>query len=156
MNEEILATVHASGPRRFIGVASLFLLSGLLIYIALAQPPENLFWRLFLFVLGGATLWLSEMMRRATLMTVELTETHLRCSDGRVIAEVSQIASLDRGTFAFKPSHGFLVRLKDKAPACWQPGLWWRLGRRVGIGGVTPGPQTRIMADMIAAMLARD
>lgn len=153
MSDEILATVHASGPRRLFGVTSLFVLGGLVIYVALAQPPENLFWRLFLLVLGGATLWLSEMMRRATLLTVELTERQLRCSDGTVIAEVSQIASLDRGTFAFKPSHGFLLRLHEKAPVCWQPGLWWRFGRRVGIGGVTPGPQTRIMADMISAMI---
>ena len=154
MSDEILATVHASAPRRMFGVISLLVLGGLLIYIALAQPPANLVLRFFLFGMGGAILWLSEMMRRATLFSVELTNTQLRSSDGSVIAEVSQIRSLERGAFAFKPSHGFLVVLKEKAPVRWRPGLWWRFGRRVGIGGVTPGPQTRIMADMISALIA--
>jgi hypothetical protein len=36
----------------------------------------------------------------------------------------------------------------------WQPGLWWRLGKRVGVGGVAPGHQTKAMAQIIEALLA--
>jgi hypothetical protein len=47
-----------------------------------------------------------------------------------------------------------MLRLSDKAPRAWYPGLWWRMGRRVGIGGVTSAAQTKAMAEIIAAMIA--
>jgi hypothetical protein len=31
--------------------------------------------------------------------------------------------------------------------------MFWRLGKRLGVGGVTPGAQTKMMSDMIAAMI---
>ena len=66
---------------------------------------------------------------------------------------MGNIASVDRGAFAFKPSNGFTVRLKSPAPRAWLPGLWWRLGRRVGVGGATPGKAARDMADVITILL---
>jgi hypothetical protein len=41
-----------------------------------------------------------------------------------VLARIDEIASLDRGTFAFKPSNGFLLRLSRKGTRVWRPGLW--------------------------------
>jgi hypothetical protein len=131
------------------------ILGGLLVYLALTQPPANPLWQVFLIGLGAGSLWLAWRMWRATGQAIELTETELRTSDGTRIAEVARIESLDRGVFAFKPSNGFLLRLEAEAPAAWAPGLWWRLGRRVGVGGMTPGPQTRAMAEVISAMIAR-
>jgi hypothetical protein len=60
------------------------------------------------------------------------------------------IRSVERGAFAFKPSHGFTLVMKEKQPRAWAPGLWWRLGRRVGVGGVTSAGQTKFMAEQIA------
>ncbi|MEJ6609340.1 MAG: hypothetical protein QNL63_06380, partial [Paracoccaceae bacterium] len=71
-----------------------------------------------------------------------------------VIAYVDQIVSIDRGMLAFKPSNGFIFKVKTAQPRAWNPGLWWRFGRRVGVGGVTPGSSTKMMADIIAAKLA--
>ncbi|NBB81601.1 MAG: hypothetical protein GVY36_19530, partial [Verrucomicrobia bacterium] len=84
---------------------------------------------------------------------LELTREELRSTDGTVIARVEEIEHLDRGFFAFKPSNGFLMRLSTKKKARWEPGLWWCLGRRVGIGGVTPGSQSKAMAEIIAALM---
>jgi hypothetical protein len=76
-------------------------------------------------------------------------------SEGTVLARVEDIVAVNRGAFAIKPSNGFTLTLKNPAPRAWQPGLWWRLGRRVAVGGVTPGSQARPMADIIAVMVAR-
>lgn len=153
--DEILAVIEASAPRRWMGVGMLALLGGLLLYIALATPPAPA-WQIFLLVIGAAALWLAEKMRRATLFRIELTETQLRSSDGVVIAELDQIEAIDRGFFAFKPSNGFMIRTRTAAGGrSWQPGLWWRLGRRVGVGGVTPGAQGKTMSEILAAMIAR-
>ena len=35
----------------------------------------------------------------------------------------------------------------------WAPGMWWRVGRRVGVGGLTGGAESRAVADALAAML---
>lgn len=153
--DDILATVSASTGRRWFGVLSVALLGALLAYVALARPPADPAWRLFLVLFGAGFLWMAVAMHRATAHRVELTANELRSSDGTCIALVKDIEAIDRGLFAFKPSNGFTLRLNAKAPGRWLPGLWWRLGRRVGIGGVTPGSQTKAMADILAVALAQ-
>jgi len=154
MEDEVLARVRASAPRRWMGIAMLATIGGLSIYVALAAPPA-LIWQLFLLAVGALALFMAERLRRATELTLELTETELRDSGGRVLARVADIQSLDSSFFAFKPSNGFLIRTKTPAARAWRPGLWWRVGRRIGIGGVTPGSQTKMMAEILSAMLAR-
>lgn len=150
---EVLAVVRASTGRRVLGIASLALLGVMLIYIAFSQPPA-VGWQLFLLIIGGGALWCAQAMWRATASSVELTPLMLRDADGTVIAMVADIDGMDRGFFAFKPSNGFLLRTTQKAPRLWRPGLWWRTGRRIGIGGMTPGSQTKFMSEVLAAMMA--
>ena len=103
MSSEILATVHASAPRRLFGVTLNIVLGLLLIYIALIKPPAHMGWQAFLVLLGVTVLWLGQKMWYATQRVIELTETELRDSSGEVIAYVDQIVSIDRGMLAFKP-----------------------------------------------------
>ena len=146
--DEVLATVKASSGRRLIGLTSLSALGVFLAYIAFTSSP-GLGWQIFLLACGGAAIWMADRMRRATASVIELTPTELR--DG-----VADIETLDRGVFAFKPSNGFLLRTKAGVHKgnVWRPGLWWRIGRRVGIGGMTPGSQTKFMSEIISAMMA--
>ena len=153
-DDEILAAVRASPMRRALGLAVLWCLGALLLWLALARPPASAGLHAVLIVVGLGALWVGEMLRRATMLAVELTQAGLRSSDGETIARWEEIASVDRGAFAFKPSNGFILRLCARAPARWRPGLWWRWGRRVGVGGVTPGAQAKAMADIIGARLA--
>ncbi|UWR23526.1 hypothetical protein [Sulfitobacter sp. S190] len=153
--DEILAAAQASPGRRFLGMASLGLLGVMVIWIALSQSPAPE-WRIFLLAMGAAALWMADRMRRATANRIELTEEALRDSDGTVIARIADIEAMDRGFFAFKPSNGFLLRTAHGQEAnTWRPGLWWRVGRRIGVGGMTPGSQTKVMSEIIAAMLAK-
>ncbi|WP_299557693.1 hypothetical protein [uncultured Sulfitobacter sp.] len=153
-NEEVLATVYASGGRRMLGLGSLLVLGVMMLYLALTQSP-NIEWRVFMLLLGAVSLWMAQRMRVATANRIELTETVLRDSDGTVIARTSDIDGIDRGFFAFKPSNGFLLRTATAQRREWRPGLWWRMGRRIGVGGMTPGSQTKFMSEIIAAMMAQ-
>lgn len=153
-NPEVLATVKASAGRRFLGLVSLSFLGLMLLYIAFARSPE-LIWQVFLIAVALAALWCADAMRRGTASAVELTETELRDADGTLIARVADIDSMDRGFFAFKPSNGFLIKTKTPDVRVWRPGLWWRVGRRIGIGGMTPGHQTKFMSEILAAMMAQ-
>lgn len=150
---EVLATVRASAGRRFLGLTSLGLLGVLLLYIAFSRPPE-IGWQVFLLTVGGLSIWGAEAMRRATASAVELTPLVLRDADGTLIARIEDIEGLDRGFFAFKPSNGFLMKTGDAPGRVWRPGLWWRVGRRIGVGGMTPASQTKYMSEVLATLMA--
>ncbi len=153
MQDEILATVQASEIRRWMGVCMLVAVGALVIYVAMAVPPEPL-WQVFLLVVGGAALWLAQRVWSATSDRIELTRTQLRTGSGTILFEVSEAESVDRGVFAFKPSNGFLVTTRARAGRVWAPGLWWRIGRRVGVGGMTSAAETKFMSEMLSALLA--
>ncbi len=152
MQDEVLATIEASAPRRWIGVVMLGTVGVLVLYVALSTPPE-LVWQVFLIVVGGAALWLAYSVWQATQDRIELTRTELRTGAGRLIALVDEIEAVDRGVFAFKPSNGFLVRTRAKNSNSWAPGLWWRLGRRVGVGGMTAASEAKFMSEILSALL---
>ncbi|HBS51121.1 MAG TPA: hypothetical protein DEA05_14040 [Rhodobacteraceae bacterium] len=153
MDEEILVTVEVSAPRRWLGIAMLAGLGALVIYVALAAPPEPA-WQAFLVVTGLGALWMAEKMRRATASRLELTREELRDSlRGRIVA-IRDLEHMDRGFFAMKPSNGFLLRAAGTGTRAWAPGLWWRLGRRIGVGGVTAAAQTKAMSEVLAALMA--
>ena len=155
MSDEILARVEASVPRRYLGLAMLVGLGALLLYIAFATPPA-LHWQLFLIVLGLLILWVAQLMWQATEGVLVLTRSELREEGGPVLARIEDIERVDRGAFALKPSNGFMIKTRRPQARGWRPGMWWRLGRRVAVGGVTPGSQTKPMADIIAALLTED
>lgn len=118
----------------------------------LSEPSPAAIFALVAF--GLLALWQAARSYRAAGLAILLTREGLYDSSGRLIAALSDIASVDRGFFAFKPSNGFLLRLKARGERAWVPGLWWRLGTRVGIGGATSGRAARDMADVISILLA--
>ena len=99
--------------------------------------------------LDGLALALAHRSYQATARDLILTRRGLYDSTGEELARIDDIVSVDRGFFAFKPSNGFLLRRKTPGPRRWLPGLWWRMGTRVGVGGATNGKAAREMADLI-------
>lgn len=150
---DVIAYIRPSLARRVIGASMLGLLGLIVTYVALWQPPA-LGWQLFLLGMGAGALFLTVRLWHATGVSLELTREELRDSTGRHIVSVAQIDSVSRGVFAFKPSNGFMIILKESGPRAWAPGLWWRVGRRIGIGGVTSGHEARNFADILMMMLA--
>lgn len=154
MDDDIQVRIDASPPRRVFGLVVLTGLGGLLLYLALALPSPGPVWPAVLVVLSAGILWAAVRMHHVTRAGLELTTTELRDTEGTVLAEVARMERVDRGTFAFKPSNGFLLRLDHRAPMAWKPGLYWRFGRRIGVGGILQAAQTKQMADAIAIMIA--
>lgn len=150
-----LHVLRPSGPRRFFGLAVQLILGSLLLYVAIVHPPADLLWKLFLIGLGLGALVLARHGWRGSARGIVLDETGLHQEDGRAVAPLDNIASVDRALFSFKPSNGFIVRLRAPMGRAWVPGMWWRVGRRVGIGGVTGGAETKIVADALSFMVAR-
>lgn len=149
----VLAELRPSPPRRLVGIVLLAVLGGALVYLALAYPADVFGWTVFLLVFGACCLWLAVRMWQCTGQGLRLTRLALSDSDGVVLARVDQIRAVNRGVFAFKPAGGFTLQLAESAPRGWAPGLWWRLGRSVGVGGVTHRHEARYMAEVLDQMI---
>lgn len=146
-----------SRPRLALGTGILCLLGGLVLEVAVTGA-FGFGARLMLLALASAAFLLAYALWRTGRLTLELDKEGLREAgpEGRVVARLEEIRSVDRGVFAFKPSSGFVLSLKRSAPAAWSPGLWWRIGRRVGVGGLVPAWQTKVVAEAITLELARE
>ena len=130
----------------------LLALGVVLIYVAFAQPPA-LGLQIFLVALGVLSLYATQRMWEATSASLELTRHELRDTAGRVLCRLDEVEKVDRSAFAFKPANGFLVRVKAKAPRAFHPGLWWRIGKSVGVGGVINKGEARAMAELLSLQL---
>lgn len=157
MTQSVICTLSPSPVRRVIAALVLGAVGLLPIWVLVTAPPSHPGWMLLLLMWGAAMWWLTVRLWFATDRMIVLTRAGLFDSAGICIAPLSAIATVDRGVFAFKPSGGFALRLTHAPGRGWAPGLWWRIGRQLGVGGVTPAAQGRVMADMIAlALLDRD
>ena len=151
-DRKVLAILQPSLGRRIIGIGSLCAIGFFVGYLSF-MAPGAFFWQLVLFIIAIVAIWAANQIRLATQFQIEMTDVDIRDSSGAVLAEFDEIEKVDRGVFAFKPSNGFLLLLKKNARPSWQPGMWWRFGRRVGVGGMTAGAEAKFMADLIAMRL---
>lgn len=149
--------IAPSPARRVVGVGMLAALGVLLTYLALARPPEALGWRLFQLGAGLLGLWLARRMWRGSAHGLVLTPAGLREAgpEGRWLAPIEAVERVERGVFAFKPSSGFVLRTRRAGPGAWAPGVWWRVGRHVGVGGILRGAETKAAAETLQLIMAR-
>ncbi|MBF9030210.1 hypothetical protein HKCCE3408_07370 [Rhodobacterales bacterium HKCCE3408] len=153
MTDVVIGRINPNPARRIAATGVSALLGVLLIYSVATFPPPSLAGIVFLLAIGLGSLWLSTVIWRATGRALELTREQLRETDGRQLCRVEEITKIERGFFAFKPASGFALILSEPKPRVWAPGLWWRSGRRVMVGGATGGAEARAVAELIEVML---
>ena len=150
---EILVKLEAAQPRRMFGVLAMIGLGLVLLYIVATYPPSKPVALVSLMATGMAFIWASTRLYRATTEVILLTREAITTESGDTICRIEDIASVDRGFFAFKPSNGFLIRTKTSRTRSWAPGMWWSFGKNIGIGGVTHPRQGKEMVSIIQMML---
>lgn len=150
---KVLIRLHPSPFKRAFSVLCTGVFGLFLIYLAASLPPVSATWRLMLAAIGLGAAWFGWRIWLATSRAVVLREDGLFDSEGTPLAPVELLTRTDRGVFAFKPANGFVLTLREPMPSGWAPGLWWRIGRRVGIGGTLPGGGARAMSDAVSALL---
>lgn len=152
MSEKIFE-IWTTPARRWIGVGSISLIGLLVLYVLLTSRPPGVIWPILMLATIVICYWQAWRMHIAGQRRIQLFEDGVYLDTGEVIAPFDQIESIDRSLFTFKPSGGFVLVMRDKPPRRTLPGLFWTMGRRIGIGGTVPGYQARGMADIIEAML---
>ena len=153
-SDDVLERITPNGPRRVFATGSLGILGVLLVWIAASHPPTDFGFTALLLVIGGS-IWLAWALWQASGAVLELTREELREAGGRLIARIDNIEKVDRGFFAFKPAAGFRLALRERMPNAYAPGLWWRRGRMVMVGGVTSNAQSKAVADLISVRIAQ-
>ncbi|MBR9863388.1 MAG: hypothetical protein GYB24_08130 [Rhodobacteraceae bacterium] len=151
--EDVIATLKPSLGRRWFGALSLGGLGLVLILAVFYNPPEILALRIIMPLIGALFIWQAQWNLRVTSSALYLTRQGLFDDAGNQICALYNMREVDRGVFAFKPSNGFLVRLAEPEPKGWAPGLYWRLGKRLGIGGATNPAQNKAMAEAIEMLI---
>lgn len=145
--------LRASGARRGLALGLLWGLAALLAMLAF-QNASGVVTPVVMLGLAAAVLWAAERLRLATRGGLRLSAAGLETLDGELLVAMEDIVAVERGVFAFKPSNGFLLRLARPGARHWAPGLWWRQGRRLGVGGVTPAGPAKAIAEEIAMRIA--
>lgn len=153
--EPAVLVLRTSPIKRYISAGILYALAGLLGLVLFLHPPEELVWLLFLAGMVAATIWLAVRTQAATADWLELRADGLYVNGQTCLCRLDEIASVSRGAFAFKPSNGFLLRLKSSGTRHWAPGLFWRLGPFLGVGGTTSKAQADVMSEAIALAVER-
>lgn len=152
-DELVLAEARASGSRRLfaaflLGAVGLGLAwSGLQLTLASVSGA-------LMMAAGVIFVWLALRLVLAADQAVVLTAAGLADADGTVIVDLDAIEGVDSSLLSARPSNGFIIRTRTRQAPGWRPGLWWRLGHRVGIGGILPKARTRDMVNRLSLMLA--
>ncbi|MEL6234965.1 MAG: hypothetical protein AAFR46_11200 [Pseudomonadota bacterium] len=152
---QVIARLPCSPTRRAMGVVFLALPGCILIWLALTRTAETALVTLASLAVGAAMVWGAWRVWRATEGGLVLTHAGLHDDSGTLLCPLSQIERVESGILAFKPSGGFLLHLAEPAPWGWVPGLWWRRGRRLGIGGSVNARQAKAMSEAIAMLVMR-
>ena len=98
--------------------------------------------------------WFAWAMASAKASSLTFDGEALIDDSGVVVCHLEEVERVERGFAMFKPSGGFAILLKGDQPRGWSPGLWWRWGKRIGVGGATYGRAARNMADSMTIALA--
>lgn len=154
MTEGLVKTVSRPEPLRWfilIAIAALVVVTASLAKKASTDSPLT---SLLTICFCLAMIWFGWSLYQARASVVTFDGERLYDDAGVEICAFDEIATVERGMALFKPSSGFVLTLREEKPRAWSPGLWWRIGKRVGVGGATPGRAGRDMADAIMGALA--
>ena len=152
---EPLAAVRRPEWLRWTLVTLMGVTAAALLWLGTSVGGGSDFGAIVLFVTAALEILVAVSMAQAKGSFVILTAEGFYDETGELLCPMSEVVSVDSGIFALKPSKGFVVRLRSRAPRGWSPGLWWRLGRRFAVGGATPGRDGKDMAELLIQMIAR-
>ncbi|MEM9049100.1 MAG: hypothetical protein AAGC92_10305 [Pseudomonadota bacterium] len=151
----VIARLPCSPARRVLATMFLAFPGIVLLWLAVSRGEASLLTTIITTVVGLAMVWGAWQVWTATQGGLVLTETGLYDQDGRTICPLREIERVESGILALKPSGGFVLHLANAAPAGWVPGLWWRRGKRLGIGGSVNARMAKTMSEAIAMLVLR-
>lgn len=134
---------------RWIMLAAIVVLFAMTLIASIDFMSRATFPALVLALFAAVIGWFGQALLFTKARAVIFEGDRLYDDSGVEICHLDNVAEIEKGLHLFKPSSGFVLKLRTRQPAGWSPGLWWRVGHRVGVGGATPGRRAKAMADAI-------
>jgi hypothetical protein len=150
---DVIIKIQPSVARRLFGVVILCMAALVMLNFAIGGTAQSVVLRFVLFILGVAFLWQAQANFRFANAALILKREGLFDDRGELICSLSNISKVDRSWFSFKPSNGFLIRLHQPAVRRWSPGLYWQIGKYLGVGGSISPAQTKEMSDKLLLLM---
>jgi hypothetical protein len=154
--EAPLASLSCSPTKRIVIALIGLSVGGLIVYSAMTSASHSIIFKAALLLGGVITLLITLRTYQALGQSIFLTEQGLFLDSGQKLVAIEEVESVNRSAFAFKPSNGFVIVTRQSGQTGWAPGLWWRVGRSLGIGGSTPPAEGKFMADKINELIQGD
>lgn len=151
--DKVIAMLAPSPFRRYFGIGGLAALGTIFAYVVMVTGLSSTLATITIVLAAVLSFVLAYRMFVATSDILQLKREGLFTTKNELVAQMDNIEKIELGIFVMKPSNGFLIVLKEPMDRRWQPGLWWRFGHRVGIGGVTSRPEGKAMADAMQILL---
>lgn len=152
--DQPIAALYMSRSKVVFGILVTIAFGTLLSLIALRIWQLHPLSGMLVFAGAGIIFYLAYALSQTANIGICLYPDRLCDTNGRVLTTLANIDTLILGTFAAKPTQGFLVILKKNRKIAWQPGLWWCFRRRLGIGGSTSRGATTAFAEQLKMQIA--
>ena len=94
-------------------------------------------------------LWFIRFLKRYSKIGFLINQSGLFNIDGSVICKIDDIERIDVSPYTFKSANGFIVILKTKSSFKSIPGLYWRLGKRLSIGGLVSKNESKFLSQTL-------
>ena len=66
--------------------------------------------------------------------------------DNTIICRIEDIETIDTSPYTFRSANGFIVFLRERSTFKIVPGLYWRLGNRISIGGLVSKAESKFLS----------
>ena len=156
MTDTVISRLRPSMARRVLAAGANGALGLMILWLVAMTSGRAPMLMLVLLILGALSIGFAVLVWRATAKGLVLTSAGLQEEEtGRVLFRLEDVDKIERGLLHWKPAGGFAVVTSKPLGRAWVPGLWWRAGRRVMIGGATNGGEAKAMADLMRAEITR-
>ena len=150
---DVIVKIQPGKARRIFSAILLCLVALVMLNLVFTGSANSVVLKTILLSMSCVFLWQAQTSLRSADAALVLTRDGLFDGQGELICSISQIVSVDRGWFSLKPSNGFLIRLHEPAVRKWSPGLYWRIGTRLGVGGALSPAQTKELSDKLMLLV---
>ena len=134
----------------------IFILSLFLIYTLLTLNDKISFSDFLLIpILVISILWFRRFLSRYSKIGFVISTDGLFDLNMDLICTIDDIKKIDVSPYTFKSANGFIILLKTKSSFKSIPGLYWRVGKRISIGGLVSKNESKLLSGRLIEMFEK-
>ena len=131
---------------KILGLTIFALLAFLIVSLSRLEKNISVLDMLLIPIIVVLGLWLKRFLNRYSKIGFLINELGMFNLDESLIFKMDEIERIDVSPYTFKSANGFIILLKTKSSFKFIPGLYWRLGNRISIGGLVSKNESKFLS----------